>query len=154
MTKISFVESVMCSMKGLIRGISNERNVKIQIGLGILAIVSAFILNISKMYLITIIIVSFLVIILELFNTGIEKLIDSISPEYNKKLGEIKDAMAGVVLLGFGLAFLVSILIFYEPLSILLKSLVQNKFFLILVFVNFVLLGIIIILDYKKKHQT
>jgi len=153
MTKISFFESAICSVKGLIKEISKERNIKIQLILGTLAIFTALILNVSKIYLITIIIVSSLVVILELFNNSFEKLIDLISPQYNKKFGEIKDTMAGVVLLTFGLAFFVGILILYEPTVFILKKMLQNKISLGLIVANFFTLGIIIIIDHLKNTK-
>jgi diacylglycerol kinase len=155
MTKISFIQSAICATKGLYHEISQERNIKIQIILGIFAIFIALILNVSKIYLITIIIVSFLVVILELFNMGFEKLIDLISPEYNKEAGKIKDAMAGVVLLTFILATIVSLIILYNPVLNLLKVLMQNKISFGLIIADFSLLCIITIIDYiKRNHQT
>jgi len=155
MTKISFLQSAVCAMRGLFREISHERNIKIQIILGMLAIFVALILEVSKIYLITIIIVSFLVVILELFNMGFERLIDLISPEYNKEFGKVKDAMAGVVLLTFGLAVIIGLLILYEPVLNLLKIMLQNKFSLGFIIANFFILCIVIIVDHaKRNHQT
>jgi diacylglycerol kinase len=153
MTRISFFESAKCATKGLLKGIAKERNIKIQIVLGILAIFTALILEVSKIYLITIIIVSSLVIILELFNTSFEKLIDLVSPRYNKEFGEIKDAIAGVVLLTFGLAFFVGLLILYEPILYILKNMLQNKISLGFILADFFLLGIVIILDSIKNAK-
>ena len=153
MTKISFIESAICSFKGLFRGIVGERNIKIQIILGMLAIFIALILDVSKVYLITIIIVSFLVVILELFNTGFEKLIDLISPEYNKEFGKVKDLMAGVVLLTFGLAFIIGLIILYNPLLILLKLMLQDKFSLGFIVADFFILCIVIIIDHIKNAK-
>jgi diacylglycerol kinase len=154
MTKISFIDSAFCAMRGLYRQISGERNIKIQIILGMLAIFIALILDVSKIYLITIIIVSFLVVILELFNTGFEKLIDLISPEYNKEFGKVKDAMAGVVLLTFGLAVIVGLLILYEPAFYLLKIMLQNKFSLAFIIADFFIFCIVMIADYYKNFDS
>jgi undecaprenol kinase len=155
MTKISFLQSAVCAMRGLFREISRERNIKIQIILGMLAIFVALILEVSKIYLITIIIVSFLVVILELFNMGFERLIDLISPEYNKEFGKVKDAMAGVVLLTFGLAVIIGLLILYEPVFNLLKNMLQNKFSLGFIIADFFILCVVIIIDHaKRNHQT
>lgn len=154
MTKISFINSALCAIKGLYRQISEERNIKIQIVIAILIIFTTLILDVSKIYLITIITVCFLVIILELFNTGFERLIDLISPEYNKEFGKIKDAMAGVVLLTFGLAVIVSFLILYEPLKNIFVEMLKNKFSVAFIVADFFILGIVIIVDYIKNHQT
>ncbi|MCK9567982.1 diacylglycerol kinase family protein [Candidatus Pacearchaeota archaeon] len=155
MTKISFLQSAICAVKGLYRQISQERNIKIQIILGMFAIFVALILDVSKIYLITIIIVSFLVVILELFNASFERLIDLISPEYNKEFGKVKDAMAGVVLLTFGLAVIVGFLVLYEPAIYIIKNMLQKKFSLAFIIADFFILCIVIIVDHvKRNHQT
>jgi diacylglycerol kinase len=153
MTRISFIESALCASRGLFHGISSERNIKIQMIIGGLIILTAVLLGISKIYLITIIIVCFLVVILELFNRGLEKLIDLISPEYNKEFGKVKDAMAGVVLLTFGMATIVSFLILYEPILRFLSSIAQHPASLFLVITNIFLLVMVIGIDYLKKRR-
>lgn len=151
MTKISLKDSILCATRGLFRGISNERSIKIQLLIGSTIILIALILEISKIYLITIIILSFLVIILELFNRGFEKLIDLISPEYNKEFGKVKDAIAGVVLLTFTMAMIVSWLILYEPVITLLSKISEYPFFLFLLMGSIILSGIILIVNYIKQ---
>jgi undecaprenol kinase len=152
MTRISFIQSAFCATRGLFHGISSERNIKIQIMIGGLVILTAMLLEISKIYLITIIIVCFLVIILELFNRGFEKLIDLVSPEYNKEFGKVKDAMAGVVLLTFGMAIIVSLLILYEPILKALSAISHHPLFLALIIGNVLLLAGTIIIDYIKRN--
>jgi undecaprenol kinase len=152
MTRISFVESALCAVRGLFHGISSERNIKIQIIIGGLIILTSILLQISKIYLITIIIVCFLVVILELFNRGFEKLIDLISPGYNKEFGKVKDAMAGVVLLTFGMAVIVSLLILGEPLLRLLNGTSSHSLSLFLIIINILLLVSIILIDYAKRN--
>jgi diacylglycerol kinase len=154
MTKVDFIESVLCASRGIIKTISKERNIKIQIILCTIIILFALFLEISKTYLITIIIVCFLVIILEMFNNGIEKLIDFISPEYNPQAGKIKDIMAGVVLLTFIMASLVSLLILYNPLINFIFKISRNLLFPIsLIFMIIFVLCFIIILEIKIRKD-
>jgi diacylglycerol kinase len=153
MTRISFLDSSFCAFKGLFHGISSERNIKIQIAIGGLTILTAILLGISKISLITIIIVCFLVVILELFNRGFEKLIDLVSPEYNKEFGKVKDAMAGVVLLTFGMAIIVSLLILYEPIINFINSLSQNPGSILFVIIDVLLLGTVILIEHFKKNK-
>lgn len=153
MTKINFKDSVLCAARGLFKGISNERNIKIQILIGGIIILISLLLNISKVYLITIIIVCFLVVILELFNRGFEKLIDLVSPEYNKEFGKVKDAMAGVVLLTFTMAILVSLLILYEPVIKLLELMSYNIYSTIIIAANIFLILIVLAVNYIKNKN-
>ncbi|MEK6827671.1 MAG: diacylglycerol kinase family protein [Nanoarchaeota archaeon] len=151
MTKVNFRGSVLCATRGLFKGVSSERNIKIQLLIGGIIILSAMILEISKVYLITIIIVCFLVVILELFNRGFEKMIDLISPEYNKEFGKVKDAMAGVVLLTFTMATLVSVLILFEPAMNFLERTTENPIFIFAIIGNIILSVIILLANYLKK---
>lgn len=116
MTKIKFTKSLKLAFKGIIAGIINERNINIQIAIGIFIIFLSLLLRIPKLQFILILVVSFLVIILELTNTVIEKIIDKVCPHYDKEFGLIKDIMAGVVLLSVILAIIVGIFILFEPL--------------------------------------
>ena len=153
MTKIGFRDSVFCAIRGLFKGISSERNIKIQILIGGIIILISLLLEISKVYLITIIIVCFLVVILELFNRGFEKLIDLISPGYNKEFGKVKDAMAGVVLLTFTMAILVSLLILYEPVINLLGLMSKYVYSSMFIAANIFLILIILSVNYIKNKN-
>jgi diacylglycerol kinase len=152
MTKVSFVRSAVCSAKGLLDGICKERTIKIQLAISIILISTAIIMEISKNYLITIIILCSLVIILELFNRSFEMLVDFISPEYNQKAGKIKDSIAGVVLASFILAITVSFIILYEPVIKTLGKLLNNSLSEGLIIASIVLLGVIILIDYAKRN--
>ncbi len=152
MSKVSFITSLKCAVKGIFHGIARQRMLKILLLLGAFAILSSLLLEISKFYLITILIVVFLVIILELFNNNFEKLIDLVSPEYNKEAGEIKDTMAGVVLLTFILMVIVASLILYEPIIKLFAFVSQSPLLIFLMSINIIL--IISILLYRKNNLS
>jgi diacylglycerol kinase len=153
MTKVNFKDSTLYATRGLFNAISTERNIKIQLAISLIIILTGILLGISKVSLITIIIVCFLVIILEMFNRGFEKLIDLISPEYNKEFGRVKDVMAGVVLLTFIMAMLVSILILYEPVINFLSIVSKNFISLTLIIANIFLCSIIILAHYIRKKR-
>ncbi len=153
MTRTNFRDSAFYATRGLFKGISNERNIKIQLFIGAVIILTAILLGVSKTYLITIIVVCFLVVILEMFNRGFERLIDLISPGYNKEFGRVKDIMAGVVLLTFIMAMIVSLMILYHPVITFLKIVSENTNSLILILSN-VLLSLIILLTYYIKKNN
>ena len=150
MSKVSFTTSLKCATKGIFYGIYKQRMLKILLLLGAAAILFSLLLGISKAYLITIFIVVFLVIILELFNNNFERLIDLISPEYNTEFGEIKDTMAGVVLLSFVLMVIVASMILYEPMLKLFAIIAHSA--LLFVLIGFNILFTIFILIYKKNN--
>ncbi len=152
MTRTGFFKSFSYASKGFFKIISTERNIKIQTIVGAFVIFLAILLEISKSYLITIIVVSFLVIILEMFNNNFEKLVDLVSPEYNKKAGEIKDSMAGIVLMASLLAIIVGLLILYKPIEHAVRFLPSSFIPIVFILTN-ILLFIIIIL-YKRKISS
>ncbi len=59
-----------------------------------------------------ILLVCFLVLITETLNTAIEKICNFIEPNFNKKIGLIKDIAAGAVILATLLSVLVGILVY------------------------------------------
>ena len=152
MSKVSFITSLKCAVKGIFHGISRQRMLKILLLLGTFAIFASLLLQVSKPYLITIFIVAFLVVILELFNNNFERLIDLVSPEYDKEAGEIKDTMAGVVLLTFILMIIVASLILYEPMIKLFTLVAKSLLSIFLMIASIVLIGIILL--YRRKNSV
>lgn len=153
MTRVNFKDSALYATRGLFQAVSNERNIKIQLVIGAIIIFFSVLLDISKIYLITLIILIFLVIILEMFNRGFEKLIDLVSPEYNREFGKVKDAMAGVVLATFMLAIIVSGLILYQPLINLLIIISGSYNLLLLMTMNILVISIIVLVFYIKNNN-
>ena len=98
--------------KGFIKVITSETSVRMQIVLGILVLVAAIGLDISRIELIVIVIIIFSIIILEGVNTVLERIIDLVEPRYKDMVGEIKDALAGLVMLASVGAVLIGLLIF------------------------------------------
>ena len=154
MSKVNLAKSFYCALKGIFKGISQERSLKIQLVVGMIIIAISIILKISKIYFITIILVTFLVLILELFNKNFEKLIDFVSPEYNKEAGEIKDRMAGIVLATSLLSLIIGVLILYEPMVRTLKTLSASPLSLSLILLNIIFIIIILFLYTKKKNSV
>ena len=154
MSKVNLAKSFYCAFRGIFKGISQERSLKIQLLVGLIIIAISIILDISKIYFITIILVTFLVLILELFNKNFEKLIDFVSPEYNKEAGEIKDRMAGIVLATSLLSLIIGVLILYEPTVRTLRTLSASPLSLSLILLNIIFIIIILFLYTKKKNSV
>ena len=146
MIKSNLIQSFYYATKGILNTVIKERNLKIQITIGLFAVVLSIILKISKIYFIIIILVSFLVIILEFLNAAIEKLIDIISPTYNGEFGKIKDTMAGTVLMSAILSVIIGVLILYTPL---INALRLNQNIFLVIILSF---SIIVIFGYIIKH--
>lgn len=57
-----------------------------------------------------------LIIALEIVNTAIEKLVDLVSPDYNKLAGQVKDIASAAVLWASFFAIIVAVIIFFPKL--------------------------------------
>ncbi|MBU1199647.1 MAG: diacylglycerol kinase family protein [Nanoarchaeota archaeon] len=121
MKKNKFSKSVGFALRGIAEGISSERNIKIQIIIGMLVLLLAILLQFALLEIIIILVVSFLVIITELMNTAVEKLIDFLHPKQHKEIGRVKDILAGAVLLSVVLSIIVGILLFFNPIINLIR---------------------------------
>ncbi len=150
MTRISLGESFVAATKGIYLGISKDRNTKIHLAIGFIVLIGAFLLKIPKIDFIIIFIVCFLVIILELFNNCIERVIDAISPNHNKELGKVKDILAGIVLTADFLAVAIGLLIFYKPL-IKILNIPPIYPLIILAIINILFVAIILFIYCIKK---
>ena len=94
----AFMMGFVYAGRGLKAGICGQRNIKVMLGLGVVAVVLGWWLQISNLEWAVISLACGLVLSLELLNTAGEKLVDILSPEFNAQYGEIKDIMAGAVL--------------------------------------------------------
>lgn len=112
------------SFKDCINGLKfinvNEDNFKREIFLGIVALIVSYVLKIDKIEFMIIIIVIGLVLICEIINTAVERLVDLVSPNYNKIAGEVKDIMAFAVLFMCTISLIVGAIIFIPKIMVLL----------------------------------
>jgi len=150
MTRTKLIESFLIAIKGIFYEILEERNIKIQMIIGLIIILISIALKIPKIYFIVILLVCFLVIILELLNKCFERLIDLISPDYHEEFGKIKDIAAGAVLLSVILSVIIGLLILYEPMMNALK-LAPKSVLTSLIVIDILLVAIILLAYYIKK---
>lgn len=101
--------------------IKNEHNSRIHLLLGIIAIISGLIFNITRFEWILLIIVIGVVFISELFNSALEVLADFVNPEWNEKIRQVKDLSAAAVLFAAACSVLVGALMFIPYILDLLK---------------------------------
>src|SRR6478735_1972501 len=93
-----FIRSVGFALKGINYAFATQLNFRIQTFVALIAIAMGLYFNISasEWHWITLCIA--LVLMMELFNTGIEALVDLVSPGYNELAGRVKDVSAAAVL--------------------------------------------------------
>jgi diacylglycerol kinase (ATP) len=104
------------SLKFAIRGawllITTEHSIMVQVFIGISVSIFGWILDISSIEWILQIFAIGMVLVAESLNTAIEKLCDFIHPDYDKKIGFIKDISAGAVALAAISAIVIGLIIY------------------------------------------
>lgn len=110
---MSLLKKFTYSVRGFLRIILFEQSIRIHMITGAIVLLLAFWFNLSKTDLAIIIIIVFLVVIMEAFNTILERIIDLTEPRYREHVKEIKDALAGLVLFISIAAIIVGIIIFW-----------------------------------------
>ncbi len=83
---------------GILRFFRLERNGKIQGVVAVVAVALALWLRISRLELVLVILCCGLVTGLEMMNSAIEKMCDFVKPDYDPRIGFVKDVAAGAVL--------------------------------------------------------
>ena len=94
----NFLQSLRCALSGFAEALRTERNLKIQIGFAVLAIVLGLAFSISLIEWLVIIVCIGAVFGLECMNTALESVVDLASPDYHELARRAKDVAAGGVL--------------------------------------------------------
>lgn len=117
----------MKRFKAAFNGISttfkSEQNMKVHFVATIIVIICGILLNISAIEWSLLILSIGTVFAAEIFNTAIEWISNFIEPNHNQKIGAIKDAAAGGVLVLTFSATLIGLIIFIPKITILLMAL-------------------------------
>ena len=106
------IKSFGYALHGIRLMVSNEQNAKIHLFTMVIVVVAGYYFHFSTAEWIMIVIVSGGVFAAEAFNTSIEALSDTIAPEYNKNIKQVKDFAAGAVLVASITAIIVGLIIF------------------------------------------
>lgn len=112
MRKPPFHKSVLNSIRGLGWMLKNERNFQLEVMALIINIILILIYKVDKAEASLILILSATVLCAEILNTAIEKICDIVEPNYDPKIGIIKDIAAGAVVLLAITAIVVGLLVY------------------------------------------
>jgi diacylglycerol kinase len=99
-----FLMGFVYAFRGLAQGLKGQRNIKVMIGLALLAGALGVWLDISRVEWAVVSLACGLVLSLELMNTAQEKLVDILSPEIDPRYGQVKDILAAAVLVASAFA--------------------------------------------------
>lgn len=119
--KKSLLYSFKYAGKGIRRVFCTEKSFRIQLILGILAIIMGLLFHISLIEWLFIILIICIVLSLEMVNTAFELIIDLVTERYKKIAEHIKDIAAGAVLFASIVALVVGLIIFIPYFIALVK---------------------------------
>ncbi len=113
---VNRVKSVGFAIRGAILLIRTEASIKIQICLGLIMTAAGFYFEISPNEWMIQLFAIALVLGIEGMNTAVEKLSDYVQPEFDKKIGLIKDISAGAVMLVSIIASIIGCIIYFPKI--------------------------------------
>lgn len=108
----NFFQSFKNALKGVKFVWEYGNNIKIQVVFGILATILGIILKLSKIEFAILVLTIFIVLICEVFNTAVEKLVDLYTIEYNDVAKIVKDVAAGAVTISAIMSIIIGIILF------------------------------------------
>jgi len=113
------LKSISYSVKGAVTLITREHSIMVQLGLGILVTVSGFYFDISATEWMMQTFAVGLIMAIEGANTAIEKICDFIQPNFDERIGFIKDVASGAVFFAAVAAIVVGAIIYYPKVALL-----------------------------------
>ena len=105
-------EAFGCAFAGVCEAFRTQRNMKIQVGFGVAAIILGFLFRVDAPAWLAIVICIGVVLGFECVNTSIESTIDLVQPEYHPLARIAKDCAAGATLCASLTALVVAAIIF------------------------------------------
>lgn len=108
-----FKKSVTHAIDGLSYSLKHERNFRIEMVIAFFVLILIFVFKVKNWEAIVLILMILGVLITELTNTVLERVVDMLKPKIHPYARLIKDIMAAVVLLTSVVAAIVGVIIFY-----------------------------------------
>ena len=108
-----FTKSFSYAVRGLRYVIRNEKNFQNELAMGILVVAAMIYFQVTRAEMIVLAIIIMAVLIMELVNTILERVVDILKPRVHPYARLIKDLMAASVLLTSILAVIIGVLIFF-----------------------------------------
>lgn len=107
-----FQQSFSHAIRGLKYVITHEKNFQNEVTVGILVVIAMIYFRVTRGEAIVLFLVIAEVLVMELFNTVVERVVDILKPRIHPYARLIKDLMAASVLLASVLALIVGLIIF------------------------------------------
>ena len=113
MTSNNMITKIKRAITGFFSVITSETSIRSMAIIGIVVIALSWWLSISRIEFIVVLVIVFSIITLEGINTILERVIDLVEPRYKEVVRDLKDGLAGLVLLASIGAAIIGIIIFW-----------------------------------------
>ncbi len=113
----TMIRSILNAFRGLWWGFYTKKNLTILLLAGIFVFPLLFWLKIPVKDFALVMFFCINIIIIEIINTGLERLSDVVDPKYNRQIGIVKDIAAGAVLLASISAIILGFMVVWDPLT-------------------------------------
>lgn len=120
--KIPFIRSLTNALRGIRLGFAEERSFRMHVAAGLLATAASFAFPLVGWQRVAIWFVVMTVLVLELVNSAMERVVDLLKPQLHECARDIKDLMAGAVLIASLFAVLVGLMIFSPSFLLALRA--------------------------------
>lgn len=151
MKRRSLYSSFNDALQGIIYVVRNERNMRNHMVIGLLVIILAAVLGVSRLELVVLILTIGGVFVAELVNTAIEEVVNLITADYHPLAAIIKNVAAGAVLVAAGVAASVGYLIFIDYFlrfqNLAFRQVIPTPYLIVLTLVTVTL----VIIGWKAK---
>lgn len=107
-----FAKSLSCATRGLSHIVKNEKNFQNELVVAILVVFAMFYFDVTKTEMAALVLVIAGVLIMELLNTIVERVVDILKPRIHPYARLIKDLMAATVLISVIFATVIGLIIF------------------------------------------
>lgn len=107
------IDKFKYAFQGLFDGLKKDSSIQLQWLIAMIVILVSCFFPLNKMEWIMIILICFIIIALEYFNSALEALVDLASPAYHPLAKQCKDYAAAGVLVAAILAIVIAIFIYY-----------------------------------------
>lgn len=148
----NLIESFNNAVNGIIYAFQTERNLRIHFAAAFVVLIVSLFFDFTRVEMILLVFAIVFVIIAEMFNTAVERIVDLITEEYHPLARLIKDVAAGAVLVSVINSLIVGYLLFIDrimPFSNLVLFKIRNS----PTYLTFVALVLVIILTIALKAK-
>jgi len=116
-----FFKSLAYAVRGLVHIVKNEKNFQNELVIALLVIFAMIYFNITRMEMIALVMVIVGVLIIELLNTVVERVVDILKPRIHPYARLIKDLMAAIVLISAIFSIIIGLIIFLPYIFAVVK---------------------------------